>query len=118
MIILKYIILVAIFGGSCTIGNLISKKYKNRVIELREFKETINIIKTKIRFTYQPLKEIFEELSKFPNNLSNIFKELDINMRENDVRTSWEMAIDSSKSKLSLNEEDINIVKSLGKFLR
>ena len=95
MIILKYIILVLIFGGSFTIGNLISKKYKNRVIELREFKEVIDILSTKIRFTYEPLKDIFDELSKIPNRISNIFKELINNMKNSDVRISWEAAIDS-----------------------
>lgn len=118
MIILKYIILLGIFGGSFWIGILISKRYKNRVLELREFKEVINIIETKIRFTYEPLKEIFEEISKIPNKISNIFKDMSDNMQKNDVTTSWNMAIESSKAKLSLNDEDINIIKGLGKFLR
>ena len=52
MIIIKFIILITIFGASTSIGFLMSKKYKNRVIELREFKNAINILETKIKFTY------------------------------------------------------------------
>lgn len=118
MIILKYIILFAIFSGSFWIGILISRKFKNRVVELREFKETLNILETKIRFTYKPLKEIFEEISKISNNISYIFDDVISYMKNNDVSTSWEMAIDKSKTKISLNEEDINIIKGLGRFLR
>lgn len=118
MVIIKYIILCIIFFGSFTIGNLISKKFKNRVIELRELKETVNIIGTKIRFTYKPLREIFLELEKIPNNISKIFNEFNKYILDNDVEISWNNAIEATKPKLNLNEEDINIIKSLGKFLR
>ncbi len=41
----KYILLIAIFGLSTGIGILISKSYENRVIELKEFKNILNIMK-------------------------------------------------------------------------
>ena len=61
---IKYILLIAIFGLSTGIGILISKSYENRVIELKEFKNILNIMKTKIKFTYEPLAEIFKQISK------------------------------------------------------
>ena len=42
---IKYILLIAIFGLSTGIGILISKSYENRVIELKEFKNILNIMK-------------------------------------------------------------------------
>ena len=61
---IKYLILAGIFGLSTVIGFLISKSYQNRVEELKEFKNVLNIMKTKIRFTYEPLLEIFKHIAK------------------------------------------------------
>lgn len=60
----KTILLFAIFSLSTGIGILISKMYENRVKELRQFKNILNIIKTKIKFTYEPLTEIFNQISQ------------------------------------------------------
>lgn len=121
MIIVKYIFLLFIFGASSFIGMLISKKYKNRVIELKEFKDAGNMLESKIRFTYEPLGEIFEQISKIMGNDSKtakIFKNTSLNMQNNDFEVSWEMAIDDAKQAISLNNEDIEIIKGLGKMLR
>lgn len=120
MIIIKYIFLLCIFIGSCIIGILISKKYKNRVLQLREFKEMINILENKIKFTYKPLGNIFDDIEKIysdKNQICQIFKQTKINMEKNDVCFSWENAIDKLKQNLCLNIEDINIIKGLGKQL-
>lgn len=72
---LKYILLIAIFGLCTAIGLAISKTYENRVKELKEFKSILNIIKTKIRFTYEPLSEIFKHISnKNETNIEKIFR--------------------------------------------
>ena len=121
MILLKYIFLVFIFVGSCWIGFLISNRYKSRVRELKEFKEATNILENKIKFTYEPLGEIFDEITKITKNekgISNIFQKTSSNMKNEDITKSWENAVDNSKQLLSLNNEDINILKGLGKLLR
>lgn len=64
MILFKYIFLILIFIGCTSIGYFYSTRFKNRVIELKEFKSALNIMKNKIKFTYKPLGEIFEEISK------------------------------------------------------
>ena len=64
MLGLKIIIYSCIFLSSSTIGLLISKKYEERVIQLKEFKNALNMFKTKIKFTYEPIPEIFEQISK------------------------------------------------------
>ena len=118
MIITKYILLILILIGSSGIGMLISKKYKNRVIELKQFKETINILETKIKFTYEPLAEIFNQISNMiEGNLVSIFKETSIKMKENSVKQAWNESIELYKNILSLNKEDIEIVKGLGKMI-
>ncbi len=121
MIIIKYIFLVLVFGCSCLTGFMISKKFKNRVIELREFKNILNILEAKIKFTYQPLGDIFSEISVMSSegdSISKFFKEILNRMKSKDVATSWDEALESSKTFLSLDKEDINIIKGLGKLLR
>lgn len=63
MIFVKSSIFLLIFLVSTAIGIMISKKYSNRVKDLREIKNSLNIFKTKIRYTYNPIPEIFKEIS-------------------------------------------------------
>ncbi len=64
MLTTKIIIYTFIFLTSSLIGTLISRKYVNRVNDLQEFKNALNIFKTKIRYTYETIPEIFREISK------------------------------------------------------
>lgn len=118
MIIIKFIILITIFGASTSIGFLMSKKYKNRVIELREFKNGINTLEAKIRFTYEPISEIFSQISKNDqNNISKIFKKASNYIGENTTKEAWNKAIEELKPQLNLNDEDIRIIQNLGNLL-
>ena len=77
MLILKIFLLLIIFILSTIIGIAIAKMYENRVKELQEFKGTLNAMKTKIKFTYEPLEEIFIDISKNDkNNISKIIKQM------------------------------------------
>jgi len=75
MLLVKILIYSFIFLSCSLIGILISKKYVNRVNELKEFKNALNIFKTKVRFTYEPIPEIFNQMSlNLIPNVANIFK--------------------------------------------
>ena len=63
----KTILLFAIFSLSTGIGILISKMYENRVKELRQFKNILNIIKTKTPLLYAA------RISFYGKKLWNIF---------------------------------------------
>lgn len=118
MIIIKFIILITIFGASTSIGFLMSKKYKNRVIELREFKNAINTLEAKIKFTYEPIPEIFNQISKnLENNISKIFNKASEYIGENTTKEAWDKAIEELIPELNLNNEDIKIIKNLGNLL-
>lgn len=121
MMFIKYAILMLIFLGSCAIGVIISRKYKNRVNDLRDFKNAINILQTKIKFTYEPLGDIFNEIANImgeKKKVSYIFKNAVDNLKYEDIKTSWEKAIEDSKEYLSFSKEDVEIIKSLGNMLR
>ncbi len=116
MLMIKYVILSIILGISIWIGLLISKKYKDRVTELKEFRNCLNILENKIKFTYQPLQEIFTEIfNNSQSNVTTIFINTSQNMRKMNTQDAWNKAIDESK--INLNTEDKNIIKNMGKLL-
>ena len=118
MIITKTIILMLIFLGSTSIGYIISKKYSNRVIELKEFRNAINILENKIKFTYEPIGEIFKEISKNINtDISNVFMKASNYLENSTTKEAWKKAIEEEKDYLSINDEDRNIIENLGNML-
>ena len=119
MLFVKYSILFIIFLIAGLIGNLFLNKYKNRVEELKSFKEAFNIIESKIKFTYEPLGDIFEEISNlfYKNKINCIFRDTKNNMKKMDIKTSWNDAIDENKYIFNLNDEDINTIKKIGNML-
>lgn len=113
---LKIIIYSFIFLSSSAIGMLISKKYEERVNELKEFRNALNMFKAKIKFTYEPIPEIFEQISEqITAKPGEIFKLASNNMKLLTAGDAWNMAIDTDL--LNINEEDKNVLKNLSKLL-
>lgn len=116
MIIIKYICIILVFFITFLIGYLISKKYSNRVEELKELQIALDILENKIKFTYEPLSDIFAEMKKLlKGNIANLFEEISINLKEKNVEIAFKKAL--SKIKTNLSEEDLEIIKSLSKIL-
>ena len=116
MIYIKIIVIFLIIVISSILGNIKSKKYKYRVDELKQMQEALNIFKTKIKFTYEPIPEIFKEISKFgETNISNIFINASKHMNIKSATESWSMALEESET--NMKTEDVNILKSLGNLL-
>lgn len=116
MIIIKYISLFLVFCISFYIGNLISKKYSLRLAELKDIKNALNIIESKIKFTYEPLPDIFIQTSKMVSkNISQIFVQASNNMKKENAEEAWDKSIE--KAITNLNNEDIENIKSFGKML-
>ena len=113
---IKTILLIAIFSMSTAIGIQISKMYENRVKELKQFKNILNILKTKIKFTYEPLKDIFKQISQEKSNkIEEIFENMTYKLAIEDVKSSWRDSI--QEADISLNQEDKDVLKELGKVL-
>lgn len=113
---IKHILLVAIFGLSTAIGMTISKSYENRVVELKEFKNTLNIMKTKIKFTYEPLAEIFYQIANSnETSVEKIFGQMSNQITYYPTKEVWENCI--QEADISINQEDKDILKKLGKLL-
>ena len=112
----KTILLFAIFSLSTGIGILISKMYENRVKELRQFKNILKTIKTKIKFTYEPLAEIFNQISQEKSSkIEEIFENMTYKLAFENIKYSWMDAI--QEADISITQEDKDILKELGKVL-
>lgn len=116
MIFVKIVILILVFGSSFSIGKLIAGKYINRVKELKEMKSALNIFETKIKFTYESVPEIFEQIgNQMEGNIGSIFKESSKKMKDVSAGEAWIQSIEKTESNLS--KEDKEILKKLGKLL-
>ena len=116
MLAIKIVIYSFIFLTCSGIGILISKKYSNRVQELKEFKSALNIFKTKIRYTYDPIPEIFFDIAKNLNsNISNVFSIAANKMDILAAGDAWNLAIKFEM--LNINDEDRMVLRNLSKLL-
>jgi stage III sporulation protein AB len=116
MIIIKFIILSGIFCLSTACGITISRKYITREKELKEMLNALNIFEEKIKFTYEPIPDVFKEISeKCISSIGNIFKSASDNMQIMSAGEAWEKAIDESETKL--NKGDKDTIKGLAKML-
>lgn len=116
MLIIKILIYTLIFLSCSVIGVLISKKYLYRVEELKDFKLALNMLKTKIKYTYDTLPEIFVDIS---NNIeSNVGRAFKISANKMDILEAgkaWETSLDLIK--LNITEEDKKTLNNLSKLL-
>lgn len=116
MIVIKFTFLIMILIASSYIGIMVSNKYKDRVIELKEIKKGLNIFETKIKYTYEPVPDIFNEISKnLSENIGDIFKRASKEMEGLSAKLAWEKSVEESKT--SMKKEDVDVVKGLGKLL-
>ena len=108
--------LLLVFIVSSLIGRLIAKKYAYRLEELEEIKNILNVFKSKIRFTYEPIPEIFREVaSNAKENIGQIFESAEKNMQNFSAGEAWEKAVQSSET--NLMDEDLHVLLMLSKML-
>ena len=74
MMFIKVFVLLLIFLVCLNSGKIIAKKYSDRVEELKDMKNGLNMFLTKIRFTYEAIPETFIEIGNNINgNIGKIF---------------------------------------------
>ena len=116
MLVFKLFILALIIVASSTIGILFSKRYFNREKEIKEMKTALNMFATKIKFTYEPIPNLFREIAnKIEGNVGNIFEVAATKMDEKSAGESWEEALREIPH--NFNKEDLAVLKNLSKLL-
>lgn len=115
----RYIFLIFTLTGSTSVGFLISKRYSDRVRELNAFSNLINILQNKIKFTHKPLGEILEETATVKENtyISEIFLKASKKLKNEKIEDAWNEAISEERFFLNLNNEDLNLIRTLGNVL-
>lgn len=93
-----------------------SKKYSNRLRDLKEMRKALNFFEEKIKFTYEPIPDVFEEIShKVKENIGEIFQKSSKAMENECAGVAWENAIDEVNSNFTNDDKDI--IKGLAKML-
>ena len=108
MNIIKYIMLLILWISMSLIGKIIAKKYSYRVEELEEMKNALNIFKNKIKFTYSPIGEIFEEISQNTSikNIANIFTQAKNNMNNQTASEAWDKSLELTEEFLEIQIQE------------
>lgn len=108
MIVFKWSLIIAIIIICSLIGKIKADSFGERYLELRKFKRGLGIFRSKLEFTYEPIGEIFEDISKLVyEEKDNIFKRFNENC-------DWNLAVDMQKN---IENEDKEVLKGLGKLL-
>lgn len=117
MLIIKSLILLVIMGTCTQIGIMKSKIYKYRLEQLQEIKNILNIFKTKIKFTYEPIPEIFENIAENTEDkkIREIFRKAAEDMKYLPAGQAFAKNIDNVETYLL--EEDKKAIKTLSKLL-
>ena len=116
MIFIKTLLFSLIIGTSSLLGYSYSKKYVNRVEELKMFKSALVMLKTKIRYTYAPLNEIFNDIAEsIKGNLAILFRNACKHIEEKGATEGFNIAIETTE--LNVTKEDKQVMKSLSKLL-
>ena len=96
---------------------MISNKYKNRTIQLCEMKKALNFFQAKIEYTYEPLADIFIDISNnIKREIGSIFKVAAVKMEEVSASDAWAYSVDISQT--NLNKRDLDIIKDFRKDIR
>ncbi len=116
MLVIKYISILLVFVVTFLIGYLLSKKYTNRVKELKELQIALELLENKIKYTYEPIKEIFLQIKQMlVGPISNIFDSIVNNLDNGNVEQAFSKTLTNVKT--NLLKEDIEIIVNLSKVL-
>lgn len=119
MFFIRYFFLVLILICCTSIGWIISKKYIDRVTELKIIQNTLVILKNKIKFTRKPLQEIFNEISQIEDNpnISIVFFKIGEKLKNKKIGQSIDEAFKEEKKNISLKEKDVLVFKNIANML-
>ncbi len=117
MQVIKIIFLCMVFITSSKIGSMLANQYGNRVRDLQEIQASLNMLKTKMRYTYETLPDIFNEIAKTTKeNISEIYINAIENMSNNiSAGQAWKTSILNGKT--DFTQEDKTILIGLEKLL-
>lgn len=113
--ILKIIISIFIICICAYLGICKAKTYEIREKELKKIKSSLAFFKSKIEFTYEPIQEVFEQISKSVYlHKDNVFLKTMEKMKVFNINDAWNNSVEENEN---FNDEDKEILKMFGKLL-
>jgi len=113
--ILKFIISGLIIYICTYLGICKAKTYEVRERELKRIKNSLAFFKSKVEFTYEPIKEIFTQISKSVYlHKDNVFLRTVELLKAYNIEYAWENAVEENSA---FNKEDKEVLKMFGKLL-
>lgn len=121
MIKVKLLGCLFILISSWLIGNEYSKRFTKRLNNLIYLQNCIQMLETEIVYASNPLLDAFKNLYEKGNkNVSFLFKDIGEYLMENKDKfmiDSFKYNLEKSREKLALNNDDIEVILSLGRTL-
>lgn len=117
LLVIKVVLLLIIVALSTFIGILISKRYSSRVDEIQDLITALEILESRLNYTYDTIPDAFSFVGKHMR--SSAKKIFEIASRKLQIEKSFtasevfQSTIDEEKVFLSLNENDIEVLKGL-----
>lgn len=113
--ILKFIISGLIIYVCTYLGICKAKTYEVRERELKRIKTSLAFFKSKVEFTYEPIQEIFTQISKSVYlHKDNIFLRTVELLKAYNIEYAWENAVEENSA---FNKEDKEVLKMFAKLL-
>ncbi len=121
LLLIKFLSLLLILCLSTFIGILIASKYNLRVKELEDIISALELLETRVKYTYDTISDSFEFISmNMKSRASRIFMITAGNLKDSRNMSAGDIfrnVVDEEASFLDINLEDIDILKGLGTSL-
>ena len=121
LLIIKIISLFLILILSTVIGILVANKYNLRVKELEDIISALDLLETRVKYTYDTIPDSFEFVSmNMKSRASKIFMIAAGNLKESKNISAGDIfrnVVDEEAPFIDINSDDAEILKGLGTSL-
>lgn len=121
LLIIKIVGLLLIVFLSSFIGYLIANRYNARVKELEDIISAIDLLETRVKYTYDTISDSFEFVAdNMKTKAYRIFMIAAANLKTNKNLSAGDIfrnTLDEEGSFLNIKNEDIDVLKGLGTSL-
>lgn len=117
---MKWLGVLIVIGTTTWLGFDISSKYRRRVVEIRQFILSLQMLENEMLYSHLPLREIFKNISVklvAPTNIfyGNLAKEMDDAVA--DFNQIWKEKLTAYRQFSTLKSEEIDIINQFGNTL-
>lgn len=112
--------MIIIIAASTWIGFDMSKRYQQRVLEIRQFILSLQMLENEMVYSQLPLQQLFNTISSkldFPTQLFYQHLADDMTYSITDFSEIWDMQLNSYQRYSSMGQREIDIISQFGRTL-